>query len=45
MSALKEYIRNADDLIVLINLRDIIVQGTHEPRVQESMWITNEILS
>ena len=45
VSALKEYIRNADDLIVLINLRDIIVQGTHEPRVQESMWITNEILS
>ncbi len=45
VSELKRYIRNADDLIVLINLRDIIVQGAHEPRVQESMWITNEILS
>ena len=43
--ALKEYIRNADDLIVLINLHDIIVQGVNEPRVQEAMWITNEILS
>ena len=45
VQSLKDYIRNADDLIVLINLRDIIVQGVHEPRVQESMWITNEILS
>ena len=43
--SLKDYIRDADDLIVLINLRDIIVQGVHEPRVQEAMWITNEILS
>ena len=45
VAALKKYIRNADDLIVLINLRDIIAQGPQEPRVQESMWITNEILS
>ncbi|MBR4125034.1 MAG: hypothetical protein IKR13_02415 [Victivallales bacterium] len=45
VSALKKYIRNADDLIVLINLRDIIVRGEQEPRVQEAMWITNEILS
>ena len=45
VESLREYIRNADDLIVLINLRDIIVRGVHEPRVQESMWITNEILS
>ena len=45
VSALKKYIRNADDLIVLINLRDIIVQGGDEPRVREAMWITNEILS
>ena len=45
VQSLKDYIRNADDLIVLINLRDIIVQGVHEPRVQETMWITNEILS
>ena len=45
VSALKKYIRNADDLIVLINLRDVIAQGADEPRVQEAMWITNEILS
>ena len=42
---LLSYVRNADDLIVLINLRDIIVQGANDPRVQEAMWITNEILS
>ena len=42
---LKGYISNADDLIVLINLRDVITKGLSEPRVQESMWITNEILS
>ena len=45
VNSLLSYIRNADDLIVLINLRDIIVQGTSDPRVQEAMWITNEILS
>ena len=42
---LLSYVRDADDLIVLINLRDIIVQGANDPRVQEAMWITNEILS
>ncbi len=45
VESLKAYVRNADDLIVLINLRDIIVRGQHEPRVQEAMWITNAILS
>ena len=45
VQSLKDYVRNADDLIVLINLRDIIVQGEHDPRVQEAMWITNAILS
>ena len=45
VQSLKDYVRNADDLIVLINLRDVIVQGEHDPRVQESMWITNAILS
>ena len=43
--ALKDYIRAADSVIVLINLRDIIVSGEHEPRVQEAMWVTNGILS
>ena len=42
---LKDYIRAADGVIVLINLRDVIVCGEHEPRVQEAMWITNGILS
>ena len=45
VNSLLTYIRDADDLIVLINLRDIIVQGASDPRVQEAMWITNEILS
>ena len=45
VQSLKDYVRNADDLIVLINLRDIIVRGEHDPRVQEAMWITNAILS
>ena len=45
VNELLSYVRNADDLIVLINLRDIIVQGEHDPRVQEAMWITNAILS
>ena len=41
---LKRYVREADDLIVLINLRDVIVYGIRDRRVQESMWITNAIL-
>ena len=45
VESLKRYIREADDLIVLINLCDIIVNGCNTPRVQEAMWITNEILS
>ena len=45
VAALKNYVRNADDLIVLINLRDIIVHGVGDNRVQEAMWITNAILS
>ena len=45
VESLKKYIREADDLVVLINLRDVITQGMGEPRVQEAMWITNEILS
>ena len=43
--ALKDYVRAADDLIVLINLRDVIVHGDRDVRVQEAMWITNSILS
>ena len=45
VQSLKDYVREADDLIVLINLRDIIVHGEGDPRVQEAMWITNAILS
>jgi uncharacterized membrane protein YhaH (DUF805 family) len=45
VSSLKNYVRDADDLIVLINLRDIIVRGAYDSRVQEAMWITNAILS
>ena len=45
VQSLKDYVREADDLIVLINLRDIIVHGDGDTRVQEAMWITNAILS
>ena len=41
---LKAYVRAADDLLVLINLRDVIVNGLGDRRVQEAMWITNSIL-
>ena len=42
--SLKQYVREADDLIVLINLRDVIVSGLRDKRVQEAMWITKSIL-
>ena len=41
---LKSYISEADDLIVLINLRDVIDKGVSDKRVQESVWITSSIL-
>ena len=41
---LKRYVRGADDLIVLINLRDVITNGLRDKRVQEAMWITKSIL-
>lgn len=43
--SLKSYVRNADDVIVLINLKDIITYGLADARVREAMWITNSILS
>lgn len=43
--SLKRYIKESDELIVLINLRDVIVRGTDDERVQEAMWITNAILN
>jgi len=42
---LKHYIDKCDDLIVLINLRDVITNGTADKRTQESIWITNAILN
>ena len=42
--ALETYVRGADDLIVLINLRDVIANGVDDKRVQEAMWITKAIL-
>ena len=41
---LKQYVCGADELIVLINLRDVITNGIGDKRVQESMWITKSIL-
>ena len=40
---LKKYVREADDLIVLVNLRDIIA-GVRDARVKEAKWITKAIL-
>lgn len=42
--SLKRYVDDCDDLIVLINLRDVITAGMKDQRVQESMWMTNAIL-
>ncbi len=42
---LKDYIRRADAILVLINLRDVIANGCRDRRVQEAMWITNAILN
>jgi len=41
---LKKYVCGADELIVLINLRDVITNGLRDKRVQEAMWITKSIL-
>ena len=41
---LKQYVCGADELIVLINLRDVITNGLGDKRVQEAMWITKSIL-
>ena len=43
--ALKKYVDDCDDLIVLINLRDVITTGLGDPRVQQSQWVTNAILN
>ena len=40
---LKRYVREADDIIVLVNLRDIIA-GVRDARVKEAKWITKAIL-
>ena len=45
VASLRSYIEESDELIVLINLRDVIVRGTDDERVQEAMWITNAILN
>ena len=44
VDVLRQYVRGADDLIVLINLRDVIANGLGDTRVQEAMWITKAIL-
>ena len=44
VAQLNHYIQTADDLIVLVNLRDVITNGLGDKRVWESMWITKSIL-
>ena len=45
VESLRSYVKESDELIVLINLRDVIVNGAGDERVLESMWITNSILN
>ena len=44
VESLKSYVKRADVLMVLINLRDVITNSLSDGRVQESMWITKSIL-
>ena len=44
VESLKSYVKRADVLMVLINLRDVITNSLGDGRVQESMWITKSIL-
>lgn len=41
---LKAYVHQAEEVIVLVNLRDVISRGLMDPRVQESVWITRGLL-
>ena len=41
---LKKYLAEADDVLVLVNLCDVIKYGAYDQRVEESVWITNAIL-
>lgn len=42
---LRHYLLEADDVLVLVNLSDVIAHGPFSPRVEESVWITNAILN
>ena len=44
VAQLKRYLLEADSVIVLVNLSDVIKYGPFSPRVEESLWITNAIL-
>ena len=44
VAQLKQYLLDADSVIVLVNLSDVIKYGPFSPRVEESLWITNAIL-
>ena len=44
VSQLKKYLSDADCVLVLVNLSDVIKHGPYSQRVEESVWITNAIL-
>jgi len=44
VASLKKYLADADCVLVLVNLSDVIANGSFNPRVEESVWITNAIL-
>lgn len=41
---LKSYVRSVDDLVVLVNLKDVVSHGVADRSVQKAMWITKNIL-
>lgn len=45
IESLWDYIKRADDLIVLINLSDVISHGVKGRRTEEALWVTNALLS
>ena len=44
IARLQKYLAEADCILVLVNLSDVIANGPFNARVEESVWITNAIL-
>lgn len=44
VSKLRDFIAQADDIVVLVNLRDVITNGPADLRAEETSWVTKAIL-